>query len=102
MVGLLMHMRRIDFMADVAATTALAPDDDRAVRVQLVFDAGAALLLLLNTTLSVYKPRGLTRYGQRRLRRGTVGVGSSNRASGQQRPHPKGNDAQHRRRAPER
>ena len=64
MVVLLVHMRPIGFMADVAARTALAPDDHRAVRVQLVFDAGAALLVLLvNTTLSVYKPRGLTRHG---------------------------------------
>lgn len=32
-------------------------------------DAGAAMLVLLvATTLSVYKPRGLTRYGQRKLR----------------------------------
>ena len=66
---LLVHMQAIGFMADMAAEMALAPGDYRAVRIQLVFDAGAALLVLLvNTTLSVYKPRGLTRYGQRRLR----------------------------------
>lgn len=66
---LLVHLQPIDFMADIAAKATLAPHDHRAVRIQLVFDAGAALLVLLvNTTLSVYKPRGLTRYGQRRLR----------------------------------
>lgn len=66
---LLVHMRPMGFMAGVAAEATLAPGDYRAVRVQLVFDAGAALLVLLvNTTLSTYKPRGLTRYGQRRLR----------------------------------
>lgn len=69
MLLLLVHMRPIGFMASVAAESAVAPNDHRAVRVQLVFDAGAALLVLLvNTTLSVYKPRGLTGYGQRRLR----------------------------------
>ena len=69
MVVLLVHMRPIGFMADMATTTALAPHDHRAVRVQLVFDASAAfLVLLVNTGLSIYKPRGITRYGQRRLR----------------------------------
>ena len=64
---LLVHMRPISFVASVAATTALSSADLRGVRTQLVFDAGAALLVLLvTTTLSVYKPRGLTAYGWRR------------------------------------
>jgi hypothetical protein len=34
-----------------------------------VIHSGAALLaLLVTTTLSVYKPRGMTRYGRRRQR----------------------------------
>jgi hypothetical protein len=45
------------------------------LQIQLVGDAGAALLaLLVNVTLSVYKPRGMTPYGwrkQRELRSGT-------------------------------
>jgi hypothetical protein len=37
------------------------------LRIQLVADAGAALLVLLvATTLSVYKPQGRTRYGRRK------------------------------------
>lgn len=40
----------------------------RPVRVQLVFDAAAALLVLLAATiLSVYKPWGLTGFGRRKL-----------------------------------
>jgi hypothetical protein len=36
------------------------------LRIQLVADAGAALLaLLVTTTLSVYKPWGLTPYGRK-------------------------------------
>ena len=36
-------------------------------RVQLVIASGAGVLALLATTaLSIYKPRGLTRYGWRR------------------------------------
>jgi len=47
----------------------LASTDLRAVRVQLVVDAAAAVfVLLVAATLSVYKPRGLTPYGRRKLR----------------------------------
>ena len=66
---LLVHMRPIAFLGGAAADRALGPGDYRDVRVQLVADAGAALLVLLvATTLSVYKPRGLTKYGWRRQR----------------------------------
>jgi hypothetical protein len=42
----------------------LASADLRRLRIQLVADAGAALLVLLvPTVLAVYKPRGLTPYG---------------------------------------
>ena len=38
------------------------------MRIQLVADAGAAILALLVTSvLSVYNPRGLTRHGQKVL-----------------------------------
>lgn len=66
---LLVHMQPIAFLGGAAADRALGPGDYRDVRVQLVADAGAALLVLLvATTLSVYKPRGLTKYGWRRQR----------------------------------
>ncbi|MEE1759859.1 MULTISPECIES: hypothetical protein [unclassified Streptomyces] len=39
------------------------------MRVQLIADAAAALLVLLAAAaLSVFKPRGVTRYGRRRQR----------------------------------
>jgi hypothetical protein len=63
---LLVHMQPISYMAEVAAQTTLAGDDLLKLRIQIVGDAGAALLaLLVATTLSVYKPRGRTRYGRR-------------------------------------
>jgi hypothetical protein len=66
---LLLHMQPISYMADAAATTATFSADLDQVRYQLVADAGIALLaLLVATTLSVYKPRGVTPYGWRRLR----------------------------------
>ena len=64
---LLMHTRPIGVVATHAAAAALLSTDLRAVRVQLIGDAAAALLVLFATTvLSVYKPRGMTRYGWRR------------------------------------
>jgi hypothetical protein len=66
-IVLLLHMRPISLIAGVAAETALSSADLRGLRIQLVADAGAALLVLLvATTLSVYKPRGMTRYGRRK------------------------------------
>ena len=66
---LLVHMRPIAYLAGVAASRALASGDLRRMRIQLTADAAAALVaLLVNTVLSIYKPRGVTKYGRRRLR----------------------------------
>jgi hypothetical protein len=63
---LMLHTRPIGYMAQAAAEAALAPEL-RAVRLQLVVDAGAALgALLVTTVLGVYKPRGTTPYGTRK------------------------------------
>jgi hypothetical protein len=61
---LLLHTQPIDRVAAVAAQTTLAAGDLRQLRIQLVGDACAALfVLLVTTTLSVYKPWGMTSYG---------------------------------------
>lgn len=63
---LLVHTQPIDILAAAAAERALAGDELRELRVQVTADSGAALIvLLLNTVLGVFKPRGLTRYGWR-------------------------------------
>src|SRR5713101_1504735 len=63
---LLVHTQPIDRVAAVAAQTTLAPGDLRQLRIQLVGDASAALfVLLVTTTLSVYKPWSMTPYGLR-------------------------------------
>jgi len=64
---LLVHMQPISQVAAIAQRATLSGDDLRAIRIQLVAYAVAALLVLLvATTLAVYKPRGLTPYGRRK------------------------------------
>ncbi len=66
---LLVHLRPIGHMARAVAEKTLTDGELAGLRMQLVADAGAALVVLLvATTLSVYKPRGMTAYGRRRLR----------------------------------
>lgn len=66
---LLVHTRPIRHVAEAAAQRPLARADLRDVRLPLVADAGAGLVVLVvNTVLAVYKPRGLTRYGRRKQR----------------------------------
>ncbi len=64
---LLLHMHPIGHLARVVAETTLSSGDLSGLRIQLVANAGAALLVLLvATALSIYKPRGMTRYGRRK------------------------------------
>ncbi|GAA0564356.1 hypothetical protein GCM10009415_53440 [Chitinophaga japonensis] len=64
---LLAHMQPISYLAKIALTTALSITEYRGLRIQLIADAGAALLVLLFiTTISVYKPWGRTPYGLRK------------------------------------
>lgn len=66
---LLVHMRPISQMAYMARDAAWTPSDHRQLQIQLVADAGLALVALLAaTTLSIYKPRGVTPYGWRKLK----------------------------------
>lgn len=72
---LLLHTQPIGIMARAAMETTLSSTDMRELRLQLIFDAAAALVVLLvNTTLSVLKPRGVTPYGQRKGRETTTAV----------------------------
>jgi hypothetical protein len=83
---LLVHMQPVGHLARVVAETTLAQGELAGIRVQLVADAGAALVALLAATvLSIYKPRGLTPYGRRRaaaaLTGSTGSTGSTSAAS---------------------
>jgi hypothetical protein len=66
-IVLLLHMQPIGHLARVVAATTLSKGELAGLRIQLVANAGAALLaLLVATALSVYKPRGMTPYGWRK------------------------------------
>lgn len=66
---LMLHMQLVRYLASAAASTRLSSTDLRDLRIQLIGDAGAALLVLLvATALSVFKPRGMTRHGRRARR----------------------------------
>jgi hypothetical protein len=65
---LLMYMQTLDHFAGIAAKTTFSSGDLSALRdPSPVLHSGLALLLLLvATTLAVFKPRGVTPYGQRK------------------------------------
>lgn len=66
-VLLLLHTQPIGLLAASARETTVSGGDVGRLQIQLVGDAGAALLaLLVNVTLSIYKPQGLTPYGRRK------------------------------------
>ncbi|OOO01849.1 MAG: hypothetical protein USCGTAYLOR_01927 [Chromatiales bacterium USCg_Taylor] len=66
-IVLLLQMEGISYIAGVAAETTLSSADLRGLRIQLVVHAAVGLLVLLvPAALSVYKPRGMTRYGWRK------------------------------------
>ena len=66
-IVLLLQMELISFVAAAATENRLSSADLRGPRSSLVLHAGIGLLVLLvPVTLSIYKPRGLTRYGWRK------------------------------------
>lgn len=72
---LLLHMQATSGLAAAATDIVLSSADLARLRMQLTADAGAALLaLLVATTLAIYKPRGMTRYGARREQQQTSGA----------------------------
>ena len=64
---LLLHMTLTTRLAEIAMGSLLPPIHLRGLRLDIMADAAAAIALLMgNTTLSVCKPRGLTRYGRQK------------------------------------
>jgi len=72
---LLLHMNPIGHMARAVAEATLAKGELGGIRLQLVANAAAALVVLLVATiLSIYKPRGMTPYGRRKLQEERTGA----------------------------
>lgn len=66
---LMVHTQLIGLVAHAAANGSLQSPELGAAKGQLIFAAGGGLVVLLViTALSVYKPRGRTRYGLRKQR----------------------------------
>lgn len=66
-IVLLVKMELVGYAARLAVETTLPRADLRATGLQLlVHAAGGLLVLLMPAVLSVFKPRGLTRYGRRK------------------------------------
>jgi hypothetical protein len=64
---LLLHMHPVGRLSRAAIDDSIG-HGERAMQVQILADAALALIALVAaTTLSVYKPRGVTAYGRRRL-----------------------------------
>jgi hypothetical protein len=64
---LMVHTRPIGILAGASKEVLIPISDYRGLQIQLIGDAIAAIVLLLAaTTLSVYKPFGLTAYGRRK------------------------------------
>jgi hypothetical protein len=63
-VILLLHMKPISYLGDVATQKFISYDELRSLRVRILADAGAAIFVLLAiTTVSVYKPWGKIQFG---------------------------------------
>ncbi len=68
-VVLLLQMGQIGHLADAAAETTVSGGELRGARGSLVVHASGGLVtLLVPLALSVYKPKGVTRYGLRKRR----------------------------------
>ena len=68
-IFLLLHMRPIGHIARMAAEGSLGSGDLGPLRLKLAVNAAAAIVVLVVAiALSGYKPRGVTRYGQRKER----------------------------------
>jgi hypothetical protein len=72
---LLLYMQTLGYLAGLAAQTTSSGGDLGGLRSPspVIHASVGLLLLLVAATLSVYKPRGVTRYGQRKQRAASAG-----------------------------
>ncbi len=76
-IVLLIHTQPIGLLSAAAARTIPFGTILQKTQLQMVISSGIALVILIVlTALSVYKPRGLTRYGQRKQTKDVSGMRS--------------------------
>ena len=81
---LLVHTRPIDLLTSVAAKTAVLGANLHGAQLQMVVASSLALMVLLVlTVLSMYKPRGMTRYWQRKQDEQHQGIAARDAATDQ-------------------
>jgi hypothetical protein len=81
---LLVHTQPIDHLVSAAAKTAVLSADLHGAQFQMVVASSLALVVLLVlTVLSVYKPRGMTPYGQHKQDEQRQGVAAGDAATDQ-------------------
>jgi hypothetical protein len=62
-----LHVQPINLLANAAAKATLLPANLHDMQVQMVIASALALVVLIvETALAVYKPRGMTSYGWRK------------------------------------
>jgi hypothetical protein len=72
-IVLLLQLELIGYLADVSAEMRFSNSDIRGLRLSpVIHAAGGLLVLLVPVALSLYKPRGLTRYGWRKQHEGST------------------------------
>ncbi len=83
-IVLLIHTQPIDLLASVAAKTAVVGANLHSEQILMVVASSVALaVLLILTVLSVYKPRGMTPYGQRKQDEQHQGIADGDAATAQ-------------------
>lgn len=83
---LLVHTQAIDMLASMAAKTLISGAYPWGMQLKLVVTSGATLVVLIMLTgLAVYKPRGLTPYGQRKQDERGKGIAAGEAATDEER-----------------
>jgi len=81
---LMVHTQAFDLLADIAAKTIVLGAYPYGIQLKMVVTSGATVVVLIMLTgLAVYKPRGMTPYGQRKQDEQQKGVASGESATDQ-------------------
>ncbi|GCE09319.1 hypothetical protein [Dictyobacter aurantiacus] len=81
---MLVHTQFIDLLADLAAKATILNAYPYGIQIKLVATSGATLVVLIMLTgLAIYKPRGMTSYGQGKQNERRKGITTEESATDQ-------------------